>query len=664
MKWLLPATALALREPPAADSNPLTMVIKLLTDMETQGKADLQAEAVTYETYNQWCVDTKAATEAAIEQAQQEIEGFEATIAAKTAQIAEGEQKIADAEQQVAFKKSDIEGATKVRQDENKVFNQEYTDYTDSIYACEKAIETLNAVPENVAGAEPTEVFAQLKKSLPSKKAFAWTQITSMLEARSLQAPAAVEKSSGPIIELLNQLRDQFVKENNELQTVEQNRQGAYDTEVATLRGEIDDLEGFISSKKREVANAKKAKGTAEKNKASTEASKAEDEQYLKDTTSGCNTKATQYAQRTENRNAELTAIAEALTILKGEASQAGAKQAYGATLLQKKKATSFIQMRSQKLPDGSKLVDFLNLRATALKSKVLAQLAMAVKADPFVKVRGLIQDLITRLQEETKADLEKKQYCDDNMTRNKKERKDLNQLIAQQTATKESLEAEIASLTEQINTLNEEINTLTAEMAEADKLRGEQKAENEKTIAETAAAMTALESAIATLSEMYKKIGGESALLQKQKPAAPAVFGDEAYTGMTGESTGVMGLLDVILNDTTTLNTKTIEDEKSAATAHKEYMNTSETTKQTKTAEMQNAEIDRTKAQEDLTNTNADLEASNEQLTAKKEEWSELKKQCLATGVSYEERNKKRQEEIQSLQEALQILEQMGPTF
>lgn len=661
MKWLLPALVLA--EPPAADSNPLTMVIKLLTDLEAQGKADLQTEAVTWNTYNQWCGDTQSATKDALAKAEEEIAGFEATIAAKTAQISEGKQKISDAEQQVTYKEADIEKATKVRQEENAIFNKEYTDYTDSIYACEKAIETLSAVSESIAGADATPVFAQLKKSLPSKKQFVWAQISSLLEARSLQAPAAVERSGGPIIELLNQLKDQFTKENNEIQTEEQNRQGSYDTSVSAWRGEVEDLNGFISSKKKEVARAKKAKGTAQKNKASTEASKANDELYLKETTAGCNTKAQQYEARTEARNAELIAVGEAITILKGEASQAGAAQSYGGTLLQK--GTSFIQMRSQKLPNGNKLVEFLNQRSATLKSKVLAQLAMAVKADPFVKVRGLIQDLITRLQEETKADLEKKQYCDENMTRNKKERKELRQTIAEQTATKEALESEIASLTEQINTLNEEINTLTAEMSEAQKLRDEQKVENTKTIEETAAAMVAVEKAITVLSEMYQRIGGEAALLQKaKKPAAPAVFGDEAYTGMTGESTGVMGLLDVILQDVTKLNTKTREEEETATKAHKDYMNTSETTKATKTAEMRNAEIDKTKAQEDLTNTKADLAASEDQLATKKEEWQDLKKQCLVTGVSYEERNKKRQEEIQSLQEALQILEQMGPTF
>jgi len=42
--------------------------------------------------------------------------------------------------------------------------------------------------------------------------------------------------------------------------------------------------------------------------------------------------------------------------------------------------------------------------------------LLLKLKADHFVKVRGLINDLIKRLEEEAKAEAEQKAFCDEEL--------------------------------------------------------------------------------------------------------------------------------------------------------------------------------------------------------------------------------------------------------
>jgi len=75
------------------------------------------------------------------------------------------------------------------------------------------------------------------------------------------------------------------------------------------------------------------------------------------------------------------------------------------------------------------------------------------------------------------------------------------------------------------------------------------------------------------------------------------------------------------------------------------------------KVEQKKNKEYTRSEKNETLETTKGDLEDNQEGLNAANEAFEALKPQCVDSGVSYEERVKRRREEIQSLQEALQIL-------
>merc|ERR1712066_1164524 len=107
----------------------------------------------------------------------------------------------------------------------------------------------------------------------------------------------------------------------------------------------------------------------------------------------------------------------------------------------------------------------------------------------------------------------------------------------------------------------------LDAAMAEATKVRQEEKATNEETIKDSQEAQTAVSQAITVLKEFYAKAGDATALLQQQ-PTAPEIF-DSPYKGMQAENGGVVGMLEVIESDFARLEAETKASE---ATAQKEY--------------------------------------------------------------------------------------------
>jgi chromosome segregation ATPase len=115
-----------------------------------------------------------------------------------------------------------------------------------------------------------------------------------------------------------------------------------------------------------------------------------------------------------------------------------------------------------------SKLASFLEARARTYGSKMLADLALRVTADPFTKVKKMIKDLIWKLMEEAEAETEHKGWCDTELGTNKLNRERETEELNQLTAAEEDLTAEIAELTMRIEELTKAIAELDEQRAKA----------------------------------------------------------------------------------------------------------------------------------------------------------------------------------------------------
>merc|ERR1712113_271870 len=193
------------------------------------------------------------------------------------------------------------------------------------------------------------------------------------------------------------------------------------------------------------------------------------------------------------------------------------------------------------------------------------------------------------------------------------------------------------------------------AAMAKATKLRQDEKAKNTQTIADSQAAQTAVAQAITVLKDFYAKAGEATAFLQQQ-PESPEIF-DSPYKGMHSENGGVVGMLEVIESDFARLESETKAAE---ATAQKEYdtfMTDSKVDKEAKSTDIEHKTAKKQDEEQALTVKQSDLEGTQKELDAALAYFDKLKPSCVDAGVSYEDRVKRREEEIQSLQEALRIL-------
>merc|ERR1719498_2112883 len=117
-----------------------------------------------------------------------------------------------------------------------------------------------------------------------------------------------------------------------------------------------------------------------------------------------------------------------------------------------------------------------------------------------------MIKDLIVRLMEEANEEAEHKGWCDTELSTNEQTRKEKTEQVETLHAEIDQLEASIQKLTEDIKELTEAVAALDAAMAKATKLRQEEKAKNEQTVADAGVAQTAVAQAITVLKEFYAK--------------------------------------------------------------------------------------------------------------------------------------------------------------
>jgi chromosome segregation ATPase len=264
-----------------------------------------------------------------------------------------------------------------------------------------------------------------------------------------------------------------------------------------------------------------------------------------------------------------------------------------------------------------------------------------------------MIKDLIVKLMEEANEEAEHKAWCDTELSSNEQTRKEKTAAVESLTAQKDELEASIAKLTEDIAELTQAVADLDAAMAKYTALRNEEKAKNAQTTADAKAAQTAVAQALTVLKDFYEKAAEATAFSQQQQPE---IFESE-YKGMQSSNGGVVGMLEVIESDFARLEADTKAAEESAQAEYDEFMTDSATDKSKKTTDIDHKSAKKQDEQASLTSTLEDLQGTQEELDAALAYFDKLKPSCVDAGVSYEERVARRKEEIQSLQEALGIL-------
>jgi len=314
------------------------------------------------------------------------------------------------------------------------------------------------------------------------------------------------------------------------------------------------------------------------------------------------------------------------------------------------------------------KLISFLKKAGARTGSTILTNAAMHAKMseDHFVKVRALIKDLLVKLEADRKSEMTSKTFCDSSMSKAVSDRDTAKANIEMANAKITTFTANQVSLEDDIRTLQSDIADLKKGVLESTELQAEDQAALKAVENMSEEAIESVKMALNLLQKFYSK-----AFLQTDKyvPAgadrhgnnlessAPKVF-ENKYHASQQESKGIMGILNVILSDFERIEKKSVADEENSEAAFEKLKDPLMADISLKEKEIKKKDGEVSDVKSDIIDQQQALADGQDLLESGQGALESLHAMCVAGEETWEERKKKREDEIEALKDAMGILE------
>merc|ERR1719305_1612330 len=359
----------------------------------------------------------------------------------------------------------------------------------------------------------------------------------------------------------------------------------------------------------------------------------SEDSSYLSDLKRDCQTRAQEFEVETRDNQAELTALGKAKAILL-------------------KKFAAFVQTgtkakaRDENDDAKARALKAIEQLGRRLHRTALIALAYRAAEDPFGKIRGMVEDMIAKLLQEAAEEATQKAFCDQEIGESKTSQADKQGKLDKVNSRLEKAESSTASLTEDISRLSGEVAENEAAMKAATDVRQKEKANFlvvEKDLSESQEACAA---ATEVLQEYYEG----ASLMQVGSKAG-------AKTDAEGDGSGILGVLEVAESDFAKGLAEARTVEQQAQSEYDKLMQDGKLLKTTKEMEIKGKQSEKKSLATTITDLSSDKEGLTGELDAILAYLDKLKPQCETKVPSHAERKAAREQEIEGLKNALDIL-------
>jgi len=653
----------------AADTNPMAKVLELMDDCAAKVTKDGEAEAKAYKEFFEWCDDASKNTQFEIKTYTSDKEKLEATIGETTATIETASSKIEELAAAIASDEKELAEATAIREKELAEFTKSEAELVDTVDTLERAVGILERELAKGGGA----AFAQIDTSnvqaitqalgaildaasfasINKPKLMALVQSQSDDDDLELGAPAAkvYESKAGGIVDVLADMKDKAEGELSDLRKAEENTAHNFNMLKQSLEDQIKADTKSLDGEKAKKSAAEEEKATAEGDLSITNKDLAAAQAELAQLSGDCMTTAADHEASVSSRAEELAVIAKAKKILE-ETSKGAVQQSY-----------DFLQMSTSSDLAKSEFVHLVKDLAKKEHSAALAQLASRIGAvvkygggaDVFAKIKGLVSDMIAKLQKEAEDDATEKAYCDEEMSKTEAKKAELEEDLAKLVAKLDEDAANSARLKAEVKETQAMLAALAKEQAEMDSIRSEEHANYMQAAEDLKLGVSGVQKALDVLRDYY----GGASLLQSDLSSAMTQPKVPSHGKSGGAGGSIISILEVCESD---FSENLAKEETQESDAVSEYETTTQANKVSKTTGDQDVKY---KTQEfkgldkAITELTTDKDTVSTELSAVLEYYSQIKDRCIAKPESYESRKARREAEIEGLKQALQVLEE-----
>jgi len=642
--------AVAIVAAPSVAASPIAKIIQMIGDLESKIIGEGEAVQKTYEEYAEWCETESRNVQYEIKTGKAEVADLKATIDKEASNIVAQTATIEELSASIATDEADLKAATEIRNKEQAVFAEEEKDLVETIDTLERAVGIIEKEMKgggaamlqssgSVVQALSAMVKAQSLSSAEGARLTALVQDKQESDDDDSGAPqaAAYSSSSGGVVDTLNDLLE---KAQTQLDTA----RAKEEADVQNFEMLAQSLTDEIKFANKEMDQAKKSKSESEEGKATAEGDLSvttkdldEDLKTLGGLHHDCMTKANDFEAETKSRAEELKALATAKKIIKENV--AGAASSFlqdGITISTQADLVNFEAVRFVR--DLAKKQHSTALSQLASRMVSMVRFATGDKADVFAKIKGLITDMISKLESEAEKDATQKAWCDKELAETNQKKDTKTAEVAKLTAKIDSDSSKSKQLKSQVAELQAQLGELTRSQAEMDKVRAEEKALYQANKAEMEQGLNGIKMALKVLNDYYAK-------------------GDAAHSG-GGDSSGIIGLLEVCESDFSKELAEMTEAEETSQSVYDRETKENEIAKVTKEQDVKYKTKDAAGLDKNVAELTSDRAGTEEELAAAKEYLAQLEGQCIAKAETYAEKKARREAEIAGLKQAQEVLE------
>jgi len=663
--------------------NPIRKVVTMLQMMQNKVVAEGHKKQEIFDKFMCYCDNSDSLLGGAIAAAEKKIPLLESAIGSDGAEKKQLDADLVAHKGDRAAAKGAVEKATVMREKEAGVFAKESGDLKTNIAALDKAIP---AVEKGMAGGflqtSAASVVRQISISMDM------SEVDRQMLASFLSSKTGYVPASGEIVGILKTLHDEMAKDLADTTAAEATAIQQFEGLVAAKSKEINALTKSIESKTTRVGELAVKVSEMGNDLEDTQQDLVESKKFLADLDVNCADKRKEWSAYQKMQGEELLALADTIKVLNDD---------------------DALELFKKTLPGSASSLVQVQISRKTVQKRALAVLQSGRGSDPrvdflelalhggkgFEKIITMIDELTGVLKKEQSDDDAKKNYCDVEFDKSDDTKKGLtNDESDLETAIEDANEG-IATLKADIEALDDGVKALDKEVEEATATRKEENEDFKATVAANSAAVDLLKYAKNRLNKFYNptqytpppkrelseedqitvnmggtlaptaapggiagtgisfiQLSGSSDVAPPPPPAA-----DLVYKTKGAESTGVIVMIDTLVNDVEKDNQEMTLEEKDAQADYEKFMSDAAAKRAADSKSITDKQSALAETNEELINNKEALKNTQFSLMQTEKYIGELHAECDWLLKFFDMRKEARTGEIESLAKARDVL-------
>jgi len=477
----------------SVQANPIRKVVTMLQQMQKKVTAEGEKEAELFEKYMCYCKTSGGDLSKSIGDANTKIPQLGADIKEAEAKNAQLKEDLKQHQVDRSAAKTAVADATALRAKEADAFAKESNEAKANIAMLDGATK---AIEKGMAGSFLQSRGSSMLMRLVGQNTNMDEDDKQTLKA-FLQGSTEYAPSSGQITGILKTMHDEMSAGLAEATAAENAAISAFDELVAAKTKEINALTAALEAKMTRTGELSVEIVQMKNDLGDTEEALIQDQAFLKDMEANCAKKSAEWEQIQKTRSEELLALADTIKVLNDDDALELFKKALPGA------SAAFVQVKVSTITTRARALAALGLTAHNPQIDFIA-LAIQGKKIGFDKVIKMIDEMTATLKKEQLDDDHKKEYCAKQFDLADDKQKSLERAVSDLETSIDEQKDGIATAESEIKALEASIKALDKAVSEATEQRKEENEDFTELMASDSAAKELLGFAKNRLNKFY----------------------------------------------------------------------------------------------------------------------------------------------------------------